>query len=222
MFQVDGQPTIDAQVDLWAFEKEARSKGYKRIVGLDEAGRGPLAGPVVAAAVLLRPDSDTTGIRDSKLLSPSARERAYEYIVQEAVAYGIGIVGPEVIDKINILKATHEAMRLALADLGAEFDYILVDGLPVPGLPGPSRAIVGGDAKSVSIAAASIVAKVTRDKLMLDIHEQHPQYGFASHKGYCTREHLAALDRWGPCCVHRKSFAPIAERIANCPLPGLE
>lgn len=208
-------------VDRWAFENEARELGYKRIAGLDEAGRGPLAGPVVAAAVVLPPDFDPKGIRDSKTLSPAARETACRRVMAEALGVGVGVVGPEVIDEINILRATHAAMRSALEDLAA-FDFVLVDGLPVGGLPAPSRAIVGGDSRSVSIAAASIVAKVTRDRIMLDYHRAYPDYDFASHKGYGTREHLAALDRCGPCPAHRRTFAPVAERIANCRLPGLE
>lgn len=209
-------------VDCWAFENEACGLGYTRIAGLDEAGRGPLAGPVVAAAVVLPPDFDSKGIKDSKTLNPESREKTCRRLMCEARAVGVGIVGPEVIDEINILRATHLAMTTALEQIGGAFDFVLVDGLPVNGLPAPSRAIVRGDSRSVSIAAASIVAKVTRDRLMLDYHREYPDYDFASHKGYCTREHLAALDRCGPCPVHRRSFAPVAERIANCRLPGLE
>lgn len=211
-----------AAIQPWAYEKDALSKGYRRIAGLDEAGRGPLAGPVVAAAVLLRPDFDISGIHDSKALTPLARERAYERIVAEALGFGVGVVGPEIIDEMNILRATYAAMNAALRDMCELPDFVLVDGLPVPGLPADSLAIVGGDGKCVSIAAASIVAKVTRDRIMLDLHEQFPAYGFASHKGYGTPAHLAALDRCGPCPIHRRSFSPVAERIANCRLPGLE
>jgi len=208
-------------VDLWAYEREAQSRGYRRVVGLDEAGRGPLAGPVVTAAVILPRDFNLDGIGDSKALTPRSREKAFERIVAEAECVGIGIVGPEVIDDVNILRATHAAMRAALDDIGAVFDFILVDGLAVPGLPTDSMPIVGGDAKSASIGAASIVAKVTRDRIMEKIDAEYPQYGFASHKGYCTHEHLRALDEHGPCPCHRKSFAPVAERMANCRLPGL-
>jgi ribonuclease HII len=207
-------------VDLWAYEKEAQSRGYMRVVGLDEAGRGPLAGPVVTAAVILPHDFDLKGIGDSKALTPRQREKAFARILAEVKAMGIGVIGPEVIDDINILRATHVAMRAALDDLDAAFDFILVDGLAVPGLPTESMPIVGGDAKSASIGAASIVAKVTRDRIMRELDAEYPQYGFASHKGYCTHDHLRALEEHGPCPCHRRSFAPVAERIANCRLPG--
>lgn len=208
--------------DRWFFENEAREQGYERVVGLDEAGRGPLAGPVVAAAVLLPLGFDCEGIADSKCIAPAKRARVFDRILAEAAAVGVGIVGSETIDEINILRATHKAMQAALNDLGAAFDMVLVDGLPVPGLPEASRAIVKGDSKSVSIGAASIVAKVTRDRIMLELDREYPGYGFASHKGYCSREHLDALDRLGPCPCHRRSFAPVYERIAACRLPGLE
>jgi len=207
-------------IDPWAFEKQAWENGHTRVAGLDEAGRGPLAGPVVAAAVILPTEFDADGIGDSKSLSPRMREAMFERISAEA-ELGIGIAGPEVIDEINILRATHAAMRAALDGLGAAFDFILVDGRPVPDLPARSVAIVRGDSLSVSIGAASIVAKVTRDRMMLDLDREYPQYGFASHKGYCSRQHLAALDKHGPCPCHRKSFAPVAERIHLCRLPGL-
>lgn len=219
-------------MDPWYYENQARLDGYQSIAGVDEAGRGPLAGPVVAAAVVLPDPStlrqaqgsgfDPRGIHDSKKMSPSAREKAFARITSEALAFGVGIVDPATIDEINILRATHRAMRAALNDLGAVFDFILVDGLAVPELPAPSRAIVAGDSLSVSISAASIIAKVTRDRIMLELHEQYPDYGFASHKGYGTKEHIAAIDRCGPCPCHRKSFSPVSERIANCRLPGLD
>jgi ribonuclease HII len=189
---------------------------------LDEAGRGPLAGPVVASAVLLPEGFDASGIRDSKMMSPAARERVFEKIVSKAVAVGTGIVEPNVIDEINILRATHRAMQAALENMGAAFDFILVDGLAVAGLPKPSLAIVKGDSLSVSIGAASIVAKVTRDRIMRELDQVYPGYGFASHKGYCTKEHLQAMDRLGPCACHRASFAPVSERMSNCRLPGLD
>ena len=208
-------------MDNWAYEKQARLEGCTRIVGLDEAGRGPLAGPVVAAAVLLAPDSDATGINDSKTLSPMTRERLFHRIMSEAEAVGIGVIGPEVIDRVNILRATHIAMKAALDDLGADFDFVLLDGLPVAGLGVRSLPIIRGDSKSVSIAAASIIAKVTRDNIMTELDGTYPQYGFASHKGYCTAAHLSALDRHGPCPCHRRSFAPVSERVHSCCLPGL-
>jgi len=206
----------------WTYEEQARADGYEMIVGLDEAGRGPLAGPVVAAAVVLPAGFDASGIRDSKVMTPRARERMYDRITSEAIAYGVGVIGPEVIDEINILRATHLAMKTALDDLGVAFDYILVDGLPVPGLPKASRAIVKGDSLSVSIGAASIIAKVTRDSIMIEMDRLYPEYGFAGHKGYYCRRHIEAIDRRGPCACHRMSFSPIKERIANCRLPGLD
>jgi len=206
----------------WTYEQQARAEGYEIIVGLDEAGRGPLAGPVVAAAVVLPAGFDASGIRDSKIMTAKAREKMYARITSEAVAYGVGIIGPEVIDEINILRATHLAMRTALEDLGLGFDYILVDGRPVPDLPRPSRAIVKGDSLSVSIGAASIIAKVTRDSIMVEMDRLYPEYGFAGHKGYFCKSHIEAIDRQGPCACHRKSFSPISERIANCRLPGLD
>lgn len=207
--------------DPWAYEKQAWADGYARVAGLDEVGRGPLAGPVVAAAVVLPQGFDAHGIGDSKKMTPRAREKAYERIILEAAAFGVGIIGPEIIDEINILRATHAAMRAALSELGAALDFILVDGRRVPDLPCGSLAIVKGDALSVSIGAASIVAKVTRDRMMVEIDREFPQYGFAGHKGYGSREHIAAIEKFGPCPCHRKSFAPVAERIANCRLPGL-
>ncbi len=209
-------------VDCWEYERAAWANGMLCVAGLDEAGRGPLAGPVVAAAVVLPRDFEMSGVRDSKQLSAVARDRAYDRILTEAVSVGVGVVEPDEIDRINILQATHTAMRAALSNISAAFDFVLVDGLAVPGLPVSSRAIVKGDAKSVSIGAASIVAKVTRDRIMEEMDQRYPEYGFASHKGYCTREHLSAIDAHGPCPCHRKSFAPVAERLANCRLPGLD
>ena len=213
---------LAAGADPWFYENRARQEGYVSIVGVDEAGRGPLAGPVVAAAVILPEGFDCAGIRDSKTMSPAERESAFDRITAEARAIGIGVIGPEVIDEINILRATHRAMRAALEHIGAVFDFILVDGLPVPDLPARSIAIVKGDSKSASIMAASILAKFTRDRIMLDLDRAYPEYGFGSHKGYATRAHLAAIDRCGPCPCHRTSFSPISGRIASCRLPGLE
>ncbi len=207
---------------LWLYEEQARAQGYAKIAGLDEAGRGPLAGPVVAAAVVLPPHFDPEGIADSKALTPAQRDEAFRRIGCQAEAIGVGIIGPREIDEINILRATHKAMQAALDKLGAAFDFILLDGLPVSGLPKPSLAIVKGDSKCLSIMAASIVAKVTRDRIMCEMDLEYPEYGFACHKGYCTRQHLAALREHGPCPIHRRSFAPVTERLVQCPLPGLE
>ncbi len=208
--------------DMWAFEKMARREGFETIAGLDEAGRGPLAGPVVAAAVILPDNMDTDGITDSKKLGESARDRAYDKIMESADAVGIGVVPACEIDRLNILRATHVAMKAALKDLGAAFDFLLVDGLPVSGLYDDAEFIVKGDIRSYSVAAASIIAKVTRDRIMLDLDDEYPYYGFAAHKGYGTKAHLEALDRHGPCPHHRKSFSPVGERVFQCRLPGLD
>ncbi|MCL5736709.1 MAG: ribonuclease HII [Actinobacteria bacterium] len=215
-------PPTRERLDPWFYENQAREQGCVRIVGVDEAGRGPLAGPVVAGAVILLEGFDCSGIRDSKAMTPADRDTAYDRIMAQAVAVGVGVIDPQAIDEINILRATHRAMRTALDDLSAVFDIILVDGMPVPDLPARSVAIVKGDSKSASIMCASIIAKVTRDRIMLDLDRIYPGYGFASHKGYSTKAHLEAIDRLGPCPCHRRSFFPISERIANCRLPGLE
>lgn len=205
-------------IDPWHYEKSARSRGFRSIAGVDEVGRGPLAGPVVAAAVILPEDFDPEGIRDSKKLTPETRELMCERITAEAVSIGLGVVGPEEIDQINILRATCKAMQAALDNLGAAFDFVLLDGLSVSGFGVPSLAIVKGDDKSVSIAAASIVAKVARDRMMCELDEVYPEYGFAAHKGYGCKSHLDALERHGPCPVHRRSFSPVGERLAQCRL----
>ena len=211
-----------AAMDPWAYEKEAWAAGFESVVGVDEAGLGPLAGPVVAAAVLLPRGFDASGVGDSKALTPAAREKAFDRITSEAICYGIGISERELIDEINIWRAAHAAMRAALGELSVAFDFILVDGRPVPDLCAKSLAIVKGDALSVSIGAASILAKVTRDRIMCELDRCYPHYGFAAHKGYYTPEHMAALEEHGPCPCHRRSFAPVSERLLQCRLPGLE
>lgn len=214
---------MEQVTDLFRYENEARESGYKKVAGVDEAGRGPLAGPVVAAAVILSPDFDLTGIRDSKKLSTLQREKAYQRIVDAAEAVGIGIIGSDVIDEINILQATYEAMRAALADMGAAFDFVLVDGNhTIPGLTADQLAVIDGDSKSASIAAASIVAKVTRDCIMLELANEFPNYGFDKHKGYGTSEHLKAIEKHGVCAIHRKSFSPVARKVNDdCPQKSL-
>jgi ribonuclease HII len=181
---------------------------------VDEAGRGPLAGPVVAAAVILsQPLPEClTGLNDSKQLTESQRERFFAALTEQlGIPFGVGIVTHEVIDEINIAQATHRAMRQALDALPVRPDHVLVDGRAVPQLPFPQTAIVSGDALSYSIAAASVIAKVTRDRMMCDLHEQFPQYNFAQHKGYGTAEHLALLQRHGPCPIHRRTFEPVRQ-----------
>ena len=204
-----------AQRDPWLFERIARESGYSRIAGIDEAGRGPLAGPVVAAAVILPLHFAPDGVRDSKKLSPLQRDDAYERIMLEAEVVGVGVSDTEEIDRINILQATYKAMRAAIAALQSGLDYVLVDGRAIPDLPIPQQGIPHGDALSLSIGAASIVAKVTRDRIMQEMDTQYPGYGFARHKGYCTAEHIEAICRQGVCEIHRKSFAPIAEQVES-------
>lgn len=180
--------------------------GYGLVAGVDEAGRGPLAGPVTAAAVILRPGTYIQGLDDSKVLTPHQRESLFQEIVSRALALNVCSVGVEYIDRANILQATYEAMRRAVRGLRPAPDHLLVDALSIPGLAVPQRGIIGGDGLSNSIAAASIIAKVTRDRLMIKLDARYPQYGFARNKGYCTREHALALRRIGPCPAHRRSF----------------
>ena len=183
------------------------------VCGVDEAGRGPLVGAVVAGAVVLDPDHPIVGLKDSKKLSPARREYLYEQIIQKAKAWGIGEASPAEIDDINILQATMLAMRRAIEDLttrlGVWPDKALIDGNRCPELPIAAEAIVKGDAKEPAISAASILAKVTRDRQMQELHERHPQYGFAQHMGYPTEAHFAALQNFGVCAEHRRSFAPV-------------
>lgn len=198
-------------IDLWQHENAASLAGFVRVAGIDEVGRGPLAGPVMAACVVLPADFHLDGIRDSKKLSERQRERAEARIRAEAVAIGIGSVEPEVIDRINILQATHAAMRQAYGQITPAPDFALIDGLPVRSFPCLNTvALVQGDSRSASIAAASIVAKVARDRLMCAYDAVYPEYGFAGHKGYGSAKHLAALRGYGPCPIHRWSFAPVA------------
>ena len=189
---------------LMRYEREHDSEGL--IAGVDEAGRGPLAGPVVAAAVILHPGAEILGINDSKKLSEKKRETLYPEILDKAMAVGIGIVSAARIDEINILQATYEAMRKAVEGLCFSPDLLLVDAVTIPGLAVKQVPIIKGDAKSLSIGAASIVAKVTRGRLMRELDAIYPQYGFEGHKGYGTAAHIAALKEFGPCPVHRRSF----------------
>jgi len=184
------------------------------IAGVDEAGRGPLAGPVVAAAVILDPALPIKGLRDSKVLSETTRERLFDAIRDKALCCCIAEASVDEIDRINILQATMLAMRRAVEGLRLKPAKVLVDGNRLPVLRVPAEAIVKGDAKVPAISAASILAKVHRDRLCLQMHERHPQYGFAGHKGYGTAEHLAALREHGPCDWHRRSFAPVREAQA--------
>jgi ribonuclease HII len=204
-------------VDCFQFEREHHARGLTRLAGVDEAGRGPLAGPVVAAAAVLPTEWAKTGLPeslrrldDSKKLTEKIRKELFAAIHAETeIHFGIGIIDSTVIDEINILQATHRAMNAALAQLSPPAAHALVDGLRVPTLATPQTAIVKGDQKSFSIAAASILAKVTRDRLMRKHATRWPEYNFEKHKGYGTAAHLAALEQHGPCAIHRRSFAPV-------------
>ena len=194
-------------LDLVKLEKAAEAEGFSCIAGIDEAGRGPLAGPVVAAACIFKEPLFFPGINDSKLLSPKKREQLFlELTNHPNVLYGIGIISHTIIDEINILQATHRAMHEAIANLKEEPDYLLVDGLQLK-ISTPSRKVIKGDRLSQTIAAASIIAKETRDALMLDYHQKYPEYGFDAHKGYGTKRHRDALKEHGFSPIHRRSFS---------------
>lgn len=195
------------------YEEEAAAAGYLRIAGIDEAGRGPLAGPVVAAAVVLAPQQPLSGLNDSKLVNSRTREWLFETIMGCAVGIGVGIVSAETIDQINIYQATRLAMASAVSQISPPPDFLLIDGPITLELPVRQRPIVKGDRLSVSVAAASIVAKVTRDRLMGELHRQYPQYGFHEHKGYPTKAHKEAICRYGPSPVHRKCFRGVKEFV---------
>ncbi|MFQ6041699.1 MAG: ribonuclease HII [Candidatus Poribacteria bacterium] len=194
------------KLDTLAYESSLYRLGYQFIAGVDEAGRGALAGPVVAAAVILPQNKLIPGLTDSKQLTELQRERFYAELHRQALAIGVGIISNEDIDHSNILAATLKAMAAAIADLPLKSDYILIDGIKAPVLAIPHKTIPKGDSLSISIAAASVVAKVTRDRLMCEFHEIYPQYRFNKHKGYPTRQHRAAIAQFGPCAIHRRSF----------------
>lgn len=193
-------------LEMCKIENECRKKGYKFIAGVDEAGRGPLAGPVFAAAVIFPEDIYIEGINDSKKLSEKKREALFDVICEKALAYCIKEVSHERIDEINILNATFEAMNGAVDGLGIKPDYVLIDGNRINGMDIPHETVVKGDAKSISIAAASILAKVSRDRLMYEMAEKYPEYAFEKHKGYGTKVHCEAILKYGPCEIHRKTF----------------
>lgn len=198
-------------------EEVAREQGYRNVCGIDEAGRGPLAGPVVAAAVVLPAGYELEGLTDSKQLTARMRERLFEHLIHDpTVRRSIAQATVEEIDSLNILRATHLAMSRAARMLSPLPDFCLIDGLPVPGFPLPSLSLVKGDAHCLSIAAASILAKVTRDRIMLQLHTDFPQYGWAHNAGYGTKQHLLAIRNHGITPYHRRSFAPVAQ--ATLPL----
>lgn len=198
------------EVDLYKYEKELKSKGIKIIGGCDEAGRGPLFGPVVAACCVLPDDFVLEGLNDSKKLTEKKREQYYEYLITHTI-YGIGVVGPKEIDEINIYEASRKAMLLALEEVRKKInvEYVLTDAMPLPSLDIPYMDIIKGDAKSISIAAASVIAKVTRDHMMYEIDKKYPQYGFAKHKGYPTKAHIDAINEYGIIDGYRMTYAPI-------------
>lgn len=188
------------------YERNAYKEGCRLIAGIDEAGRGPLAGPVVAAAVILPEGIFIEGLNDSKQLSPSQRDKLYDIVTENAVAYGIGIVDEKCIDEINILNATKKAMEMAVAGLKPQPDLLLLDAVKLDKLALKQLSIIKGDTLSISIAAASIVAKVTRDRMIENMDTIYPQYGFSKHKGYGTKEHIDAIKKFGICPIHRLSF----------------
>lgn len=202
-----------APADLLALERQAMSRGYTRIAGIDEAGRGPLAGPVTAAAVILAPGSRMAGVDDSKKLSPALRERLFDTITAEALSIGVATVPAELIDRINILQATRLAMKQALESLSPPPDFILIDGITTIDSRIPQKTVKKGDSLSLSIAAASIIAKVTRDRMMLEYDRLYPGYGFAGHKGYGSASHMAAIRALGPCPIHRLTFGGVREHV---------
>jgi ribonuclease HII len=202
-----GPPTLQHEAEL-------REQGHAVVAGIDEAGRGPLAGPVSAAAVVLPDGFTLEGLNDSKKLSPKRRELLFEDLTtRDDVVWAVAVIDAEGIDRVNILRASHIAMARAFADLDPPADAALIDGLPVPvrDFPSPQMALVKGDSRSLSIAAASIIAKVWRDRMMIEFDREFPEYGFQSHKGYGTKQHLAALESHGPCPIHRRSFRPVAQ-----------
>ncbi|WP_368292737.1 ribonuclease HII [Dehalobacter sp. TBBPA1] len=200
---------------LLEIEKGLFAEGYSRIAGIDEAGRGPLAGPVIAAACILPREFELPGLNDSKKLSEKKRRNLAEEIKKQAVAFALGSATPGEIDLLNILRATKLAMIRALENLKINPDYVIIDGRDMLNIDTAQKAIIGGDGLSASIAAASILAKVTRDALMDEMHQIYPEYHFDQHKGYGTKLHMEVINRFGPCPIHRQSFSPIKEIIAG-------
>jgi ribonuclease HII len=193
------------------YETEAGNQGYRFVAGVDEAGRGPLAGPVVAAAVLFPPEVSLNGLDDSKKLSEKTREKFFPQIIQTALAYGVGVVSVETIEKINILQAALLAMKEAILKCNLPPDLLLIDGNKRVDHPARQWTLVGGDGKSLSIAAASVLAKVTRDRIMQEYHQSYPDYEFDRHKGYPTKRHRERIRQFGPCPIHRKTFKGVIE-----------
>ena len=199
------------EINLYKYEEELYDQGFTNICGVDEAGRGPLAGPVVVAACILPPFLRIPGINDSKKLSEKKREELYKIIVKEALAYKVVFIKNEEVDELNIYNATKKGMLEAIKGLKIEPDYVLIDAMPLGELKQSNKSIIHGDALSASIAAASILAKVSRDQYMKKMDIKYPNYGFSRHKGYGTKAHLEALEKYGPCPIHRKTFYPVTK-----------
>ena len=204
-------------MDLWQYEKELFKQNINIIGGVDEVGRGPLIGPVVAACCVLPADFELDGLTDSKKLSEKKREKFYDYIIEHCVAYGVGIISPEVIDEVNIYEATKLAMKEAIKQVQKQIklEYVLIDAMPLD-LDIPTNSIIKGDAKSISIAAASVIAKVTRDRMMTELDKEYPEYGFAKHKGYPTKAHIEAIHQHGLIDGYRKTYGPVKEVLEAC------
>ena len=206
---------VDLTMDIYQHDEDLRQKGFLHIAGIDEAGRGPLAGPVVAAAVVLKEDIKIAGLRDSKKVPEAERKSLFSEIQKSALDIGIGIVGPEDIDRLNILRATRLSMKLAVEDLSMSPDLLIIDAVSLKSIPIKQLSPIKGESVSASVAAASIIAKYTRDNIMLGYHLQYPKYNFEKHKGYSTKEHIELLQLYGPCPIHRKSFF----RVMSLELP---
>jgi len=204
-------------MDLWAYEKELFKEGIKFIGGVDEVGRGPLVGNVVAACCVLPKDFYLEGLNDSKKLSEKKRDYYYDYIIENCVAYAVGKVSPEEIDEINIYEASRKAMMIAIEEVRKQINlqHVLVDAMPLPDLDIGHTPIIKGDAKSISIAAASVIAKVTRDREMYELDKKYPMYGFKSHKGYPTKKHVEALNKYGLIDGYRKSYKPVSDVLGG-------
>lgn len=200
-------------MDNWKYEKELYDEGIEYIGGVDEVGRGPLIGPVVAACCVLPKNFCLEGLTDSKKISEKKRNIYYDYIIKNCLAYGVGIVSPEEIDEINIYEASRKAMMIAIKEVQKKLDlqHVLVDAMPLPDLKIPSTSIIKGDLKSISISAASVIAKVTRDNMMIELDKKYPNYGYAKHKGYPTKAHIEAINKYGLIDGYRKTYGPVKE-----------
>lgn len=203
------------KIDLYKYEKELWDNGINYIAGVDEVGRGPLIGPVVTACVILSKDFVLEGLTDSKKLSEKKRDEYYDYIMEHAISVSVGMMDEKVIDEVNIYEATKLAMYKAIEESKIKPEHVLIDAMKLEDLTVPSTSIIKGDAKSISIAAASVIAKVTRDRMMIELDKKYPMYGFKSHKGYPTKKHVEAIEKYGLIEGYRKTFKPISEIVAK-------